>query len=225
MLRHHPNPADHIPISLAICHQLRCASMLSDDQEDWEIAAEAIDEWMRRHRADAIPGPASAGIQWKRLFLPDGTLLRTVFNGKSYHCRVDGDTITYDGKAVSPSGFVNAVGGIRRNAWKCTWLLFPDVKDWKLADSLRSVPRPRKPRNLARPVLHQRAPRPSPSEPLAAAMAAPPAARTDSAPGRVPALPAEGHGRIEALLRHPMLPLLYRICAIEADPPGAFNTA
>jgi hypothetical protein len=47
--------------------------------------------------------PATSGYQWKHLFLPNGTLLRTIFN---------------DRKIISPSGFANAVGGVQRNAWK-----------------------------------------------------------------------------------------------------------
>ena len=240
MRRPHPSPDEHIPITLRLCHQLRCASMLSDDQEDWEIVAEAIDEWMRRHSPGAIPMPISAGVHWKRLLLPDGTLLRTVFNGKSYHCRVDADAITYDGKAVSPSGFVNAVGGIRRNAWKCTWLLFPDAKEWKLADSLRSEPRPRK---VARPVQHRAAHSRPPEAPASAApiriaqvivpvpdaVAAPTpqqAGTANAPPDRLPIINLDDdHGRVEALLRHPLLPLLFRMCAIDGGPPFAFNSA
>jgi hypothetical protein len=138
-------PADqtHLPISLSVYNQLQWASCTTGyKKEDWEIATEAIDEWVRRHDPNALPGPAHAGYQWKRLFLPDGTVLRTVFGGKNHHCLVDGDHIIYEKRAVSPSGFANAVGGIRRNAWKSIWILFPDSKDWKLADSLRNRERP-----------------------------------------------------------------------------------
>jgi len=150
MRRHHPDHKIDIPISLKVYHQLIGATLSTGyEKEDWEIAAEAIDEWMRRHNPDAIPMPATTGYQWKSQFLPDGTLLRTVFGGKNYHCLVEGDRILYNGQAVSPTGFVNAVGGIRRNAWRCTWILFPDSKDWKLADTLRTRVRPRRARKPA----------------------------------------------------------------------------
>ncbi|MES2319887.1 MAG: hypothetical protein V4631_20600 [Pseudomonadota bacterium] len=143
MRRQHPNHKMDIPVSLEVWQQLLGASINTGyEKEDWEIAAEAIDEWMRRHNPDAFPMPAVSGYQWKSQFLPDGTVLRTVFNGKNYHCLVEGDRILYNGKEVSPSGFVNAVGGIRRNAWRCTWILLPDAKDWKLADTLRARVRP-----------------------------------------------------------------------------------
>ncbi|MES2295857.1 MAG: hypothetical protein V4582_02390 [Pseudomonadota bacterium] len=143
MRRQHPKHQMDIPISLEVYHQLLVASGNTGyEMEDWEIAAQAIDEWMRRHAPDTIPMPATKGYQWKQLFLPVGTLLRTVFGGKNHHCVVEGDQIVFNGQAVSPSGFVNAVGGIRRNAWRCTWILFPDTKEWKLADTLRTRERP-----------------------------------------------------------------------------------
>ena len=145
MRRQHPDHRMDIPISLEVYHQLLGASTSTGfAKEDWEIAAEAIDEWTRRHNPESLTTTVASGYQWKRLFLQDGTLLRTVFGGKNYHCVVEGDRIVYDGKTVSPSGFVNAVGGIRRNAWLCTWILFPDSKQWQLADTLRADERKRR---------------------------------------------------------------------------------
>ncbi|WP_147373874.1 hypothetical protein [Massilia cavernae] len=106
-------------------------------QEEWEIAAIAIREWMTHNNPESFAMPATSGYQWKHLFLPHGTLLRTIFNGKNYHCLVDGDRIHYNGEEVSPSGFANAVGGIHRNAWKVVWILFPNSPTWKLAAAMR----------------------------------------------------------------------------------------
>ena len=159
MRSRYPNQQTQLPVSLDVYQQLQWASCNTGYQkEDWEIAAEAVDEWVRRHDPDSLPGPAHAGYQWKRLFLPNGTVLRTVFAGKNCHCVVEGDRIVYDKRAVSPSGFVNAVGGIRRNAWKCTWILFPDSKDWKLADSLRTRAQARHVRKRAGAVQQERWP-------------------------------------------------------------------
>ena len=175
------NPKDRIdiPISMDSWQQLLGASADTLYQkEDWEIAAEAIDEWVRRHTPESIPTQAARGVQWKSQFLPDGTLLRTVFGGKNYHCVVEGDQILFNGKAVSPSGFVNAVGGMRRNAWRCTWILFPDSKDWKLADTLRTRARPHRARKPAGDV--QQASAPQPAAARAAVSAAPVAAPFDA---------------------------------------------
>jgi hypothetical protein len=144
MRRQPPGSRMEIPIPMETWQQLLgISSNLGFEKEDWEIATEAIDEWMRRHKPDAISMPQVHGYQWKNVFLPNGTLLRTVFGAKNYHCLVEGDAILYNEQSVSPSGFVNAVGGIRRNAWQCTWILFPKSKDWQLADTLRTRKRPR----------------------------------------------------------------------------------
>ncbi|HEY0063313.1 MAG TPA: hypothetical protein VGC21_14435 [Telluria sp.] len=136
MRKHHPDPFDRIPVSKDVLMRLGCAEMMGP-LDNWEIVEEAVDEWMRKHRPEAAGEPEFAGYQWKSLFLPDGTVLRTVFAGKSHHCRVDQHQIMYDGKAVSPNGFVSAVGGVRRNAWKSIWLLLPDTKHWQRADAMR----------------------------------------------------------------------------------------
>lgn len=180
-MRHHPAPTAEIPISLEVYHQLNRASLRTGGHKElWEIAAQAIDEWVRRHDPDGVPMPTAHGYQWKNQFLPDGTLLRTIFGGKNYHCLVEGDHIIFNGQAVSPSGFVNAVGGERRNAWRCTWILFPDSKDWQLADSLRTRTRPRR-------VRAQKADTnpPPPPEPIAGPSPDPVLPQAGPPPGRV----------------------------------------
>ena len=145
MRRYHPDPASQVPVSLRLHHDLNAASMLSKaGLETWEIAEQAIDEWLAKNEPGSIHMPSFAGIQWKKLFLPNGTVLRTVFGGKNYHCRVEEDQLRYEGKATSPSGFANLVGGIRRNAWKVLWILFPQTQTWQLADDLRPA-RPARP--------------------------------------------------------------------------------
>lgn len=139
MEKQHPNPAMTLPISLEIYQQLLSASVQTGfRQEIWEIGAAAIREWMVRNNPDSFPMPSVSGYQWKHAFLPSGTLLRTIYRGKNFHCRVEGDDLLYDGQKVSPSQFVNAIGGVRRNAWKVIWVLFPDTSVWKSAESLRA---------------------------------------------------------------------------------------
>ena len=249
MRRQHPNHKMDIPISLEVWQRLSGASFDTGyEKEDWEIAAEAIDDWMRRHKPEAISMNVAKGYQWKSQFLPDGTLLRTVFGRKNYHCLVEGDQILYNGKAVSPSGFVNAVGGIRRNAWRSIWILFPDSKDWKLADTLRTRARPRRARKPAGDVQQAPAPQQSVGAPVATAASASEAPgiqpaildqapRTDSRaeePERQartattvspPCIVCGAGLRIHAddpmaaLLRQELLPLLNRICAFDGMAP------
>jgi hypothetical protein len=128
-----------LPISHEIYQQLISAAGQSGFvHEDWQIGAMAIREWMTRNSPESFPMPTTSGYQWKHLFLPNGTLLRTVFRGKNYHCLVEQDQILYNGLASSPSGFANTIGGVNRNAWKVIWVLFPNSHTWKLAAELRA---------------------------------------------------------------------------------------
>lgn len=166
MSRPHPSPMMNFPISITLYqHLLGAAADGGNEKEYWEVGADALADWLRRHKPDAIAMAKTAGYQWKHVFLPNGTLLRTIFNGKNHHCTVEDDRLLYEGKVVSPSGFVNAVGGIRRNAWKSLWILLPDETTWKLADSLRPPRRPgraraRKPAMPAMPAQEAAAPAP-----------------------------------------------------------------
>jgi hypothetical protein len=51
-----------------------------------------------------------SGYQWKHLFLPNGTLLRTIFDGKNFHCLMEDDHIRYNG--VSPSANCSCGGSL-----------------------------------------------------------------------------------------------------------------
>ena len=133
-----PTPGMTMPISLELHQQLQLAAIQSDfKKEAWEIGATAIRDWLARHAPDTFAIPTTSGFQWKHVFLPHGTLLRTVFNGKNFHALIEGDQIRYEGAVTTPSRFANAVGGVRRNAWKVIWILLPDTNTWKLADELR----------------------------------------------------------------------------------------
>jgi len=135
-----PTPASAmpLPIPLELHQQLQLASIQSGfTKEAWEIGAAAIRDWLARNQPDTFNMPVTSGYQWKHVFLPKGTLIRTVFNGRNFHAYVEGDRILYEGTAITPSGFANAVGGVRRNAWKVIWILLPNTATWKLADTLR----------------------------------------------------------------------------------------
>ncbi len=227
MRRQHPHPQADIPVSLRILNQLQGASIDTGfEKEEWEIAEMAIEEWVRRHDPDALAAPAASGYQWKGLFLPDGTVLRTVFGGKNSHSVVEGDRILFDGKPVSPSGFVNAVGGIRRNAWLCTWILFPDTKQWALADSLRTRRSPSSRRT------QKRAPEPILAPQPCAAVNAPLAHEANLNPSAhvVPPIVvssrSSANDRVAALIRQELLALLQQLRTDQELPlPGSLTSA
>ncbi|AKU22556.1 hypothetical protein [Massilia sp. NR 4-1] len=77
------------------------------------------------------------GYQWKRLFLPDGTLLRTAFRGRTRYAVVEGEHIVCDSQPLTPSAFANLHGCGQRNAWRAIWLRLPGAADWALAHDCR----------------------------------------------------------------------------------------
>lgn len=120
----------------------------------WDIGSQAVHDWLARNSPQTLSRPHTTGYQWKELFLPKGTLLRTVFGGKHHHCIVEDDGLRFNGQPTSPSRFANAVGGVRRNAWRVVWVLLPNTTEWKLADTLRTKRRTAQ-RSKSRPVAGQ----------------------------------------------------------------------
>ena len=83
-------------------------------------------------------GRALRGFQWKNIFLPDGTRLRTSYCHATEFAKVIGDHIVSDdGARLTPSRFANrhAKG---RNAWRFVWLRFPGDDYWSRAADYRS---------------------------------------------------------------------------------------
>ncbi|MRV74315.1 hypothetical protein GJ700_21650 [Duganella sp. FT92W] len=64
-------------------------------------------------------------FQWKNIFLPDGTSLRTSHCGNVEFAKVVGDRIVSDdGTSLTPSLFANRYAK-GRNEWRFVWLRFP----------------------------------------------------------------------------------------------------
>ncbi|GGY41305.1 hypothetical protein [Pseudoduganella albidiflava] len=96
------------------------------------LATETIRQSLREN------GPALRGFQWKTLFLPEGTILRTTYGQTAGFAKVGGDHIVSDdGATLTPSQFANrhARG---RNAWRFIWLRFPGDDGWVRADNCRA---------------------------------------------------------------------------------------
>ena len=82
-------------------------------------------------------GQALRGFQWKNVFLPEGTSLRTSYRETIEFAKVVGDQIASDdGALLTPSLFANrhAKG---RNAWRFIWLRFPGDDYWIRAGNCR----------------------------------------------------------------------------------------
>jgi hypothetical protein len=131
----------HIPIPMPVFLEL-CdhREKTGCKQEIFEMAGAAVREWIaaqeRKSTQSSSPPPLN-GYQWKDAYLPSGTILRTVYKRQTHHAIVEGDSIIFDRRSVSPSEFANAFGGAVRNAWKVIWVLLPGESDWKLASTLR----------------------------------------------------------------------------------------
>jgi hypothetical protein len=83
-------------------------------------------------------GRAMRGFQWKNVFLPEGTSLRTSYHEVIEFAKVVGDRIlSDDGRSLTPSLFANrhAKG---RNAWRLIWLRFPGNDYWIRATDYRA---------------------------------------------------------------------------------------
>jgi hypothetical protein len=82
-------------------------------------------------------GQPLRGFQWKNVFLPDGTNLRTSYRNAVDFAKVVGDRIVAaDGASLTPSLFANTQAK-GRNAWRFVWLRFPGEDHWVLADQCR----------------------------------------------------------------------------------------
>ncbi len=132
------SPLMSVNIPLSLYTQLVSVSLdHGADTSVSKVVEVAIGEWLRRGHAEIFTSTLKPGYQWKTLFLPHGTVLRTAFRGKNFHCHVDHDKIIFNDAVTSPSEFANSVGGVNRNAWKSIWLLFPDSTLWESAESRR----------------------------------------------------------------------------------------
>lgn len=111
----------------------------SGSQDLSEAITTAVEFWL----ADLKKFPKTAdpeglhGYQWKCLFLPEGTVLRSWSYGEHNYARVEGDEIIHNGKAVTPNQFARSFARTTRNAWEDLYVRRPGDKQFKLATLLR----------------------------------------------------------------------------------------
>ncbi len=105
------------------------------------FVAELVNRWLAvemERNSLRERGPAMRGFQWKNVFLPEGTTLRTGYHDLIEFAKVVGSQIVAeDGARLTPSQFANrrATG---RNAWRFVWLRFPGNEYWIRASTCRS---------------------------------------------------------------------------------------
>ena len=58
-------------------------------------------------------------------------------SGSTYHARVEGDDIVFNGRKVSPRGLTLAIAGEGRNAWRDLYIRFPGERHFLPASRCR----------------------------------------------------------------------------------------
>ncbi len=108
-------------------------------QDMSEAITSAIESWLDGHSdgSHVQEGFGARGYQWKSLFLPEGTILRSWSYGEHNYARVEGDEIIHEGKAVSPNQFARSFARTTRNAWFDLSVRRPGEKHFKMASLLR----------------------------------------------------------------------------------------
>jgi len=105
------------------------------------FVTELVHRWLaveKERLALSKNGPTMRGYQWKNLFLPDGTQLRTCHLGVIEYAKVNGDCIVAeDGATLTPSRFANRHGA-GRNAWRSVWIRYPGEAHWRRAANCRA---------------------------------------------------------------------------------------
>jgi hypothetical protein len=136
-------PTHPINLPLADFTDLRFHLMMNrPGVEPDAFVTELVQHWLKLD-AERIElrknGPSMRGFQWKNLFLPEGTCLRTSYHHSVEFAKVVGDHIHADddGEALTPSLFANRYAK-GRNAWRLIWLRFPGEAGWVRADDYRA---------------------------------------------------------------------------------------
>ncbi|MYN18163.1 hypothetical protein GTP81_15525 [Rugamonas sp. FT107W] len=157
-----------------------------------EAMAQAIECWLS-DPARFEPGADLSGIhgyQWKSLFLPEGTVLKSWSYGENNYARVEGDQIIHNGRAVSPNEFAQSFARSTRNAWRDLSVRRPGDQTYKSAYRLRDelIAAAKTPAVTTTQVNAVPPPSPATSTPAPTAPQAPPPSaapwrNTDSEPG------------------------------------------
>ncbi|MQA42835.1 hypothetical protein [Rugamonas aquatica] len=161
-------------------------------QDISEAMTKAIECWLE-DPARFAPGADPEGLhgyQWKTLFLPEGTILKSWSYGENNYARVEGDQIIHNGRAVSPNQFAQSFARSTRNAWQDLFIRRPGDKTFKIACRLREelIAASKAPAATAMPVPAAVPPLPAAAAPVLPAPPAPqragaPLCNTDFEPG------------------------------------------
>ncbi|MES2351150.1 MAG: hypothetical protein V4641_26555 [Pseudomonadota bacterium] len=97
---------------------------------------EAAECWLAAQNSDTKHSPLR-GYQWKSLFLPEGTMVRSWIHGDYHYACVEGDELVFEGRALTPNQFASLHARSVRNAWHDLYVRRPDDKFYRPAKLLR----------------------------------------------------------------------------------------
>lgn len=99
----------------------------------------ALEFWLdaRLELASQTPAARQRGYQWKSVFLPEGTILRSWSYGEFNYAEVIGDHIIHQGRSVSPNQFARSFARSMRNAWIDLSVRLPGERHYTIASRLR----------------------------------------------------------------------------------------
>lgn len=107
-------------------------------QDMSEAISSAVQCWLDGpSEGSDFEAAGTRGYQWKSLFLPEGTVLRSWSYGEHNYAQVEGDEIIHKGEAVSPNQFARSFARTTRNAWFDLSIRRPGEKHFKMASVLR----------------------------------------------------------------------------------------
>jgi len=107
-------------------------------QDISEAIGSAVQCWLDgQSDGSDFEAAGTRGYQWKSLFLPEGTVLRSWSYGEHNYALVEGDEIIHKGEAVSPNQFARSFARTTRNAWFDLSIRRPGEKHFKMASVLR----------------------------------------------------------------------------------------
>ena len=93
----------------------------------------------------SLPAPMNAlsrqsgGVWLSNVFLPNGTLFRATYKGKTYRAWINNSQwIDEFGKVrTSPSDAASAISGTNVNGWRFWFVRRPQDEDWQRMDALK----------------------------------------------------------------------------------------
>lgn len=137
-MAYEPKAAVHVP--LMDFHELEFHLMEARPGVTPDVfVGELLHRWLliEKERRTLRENGAMCGYQWKNVFLPDGTSLRTSYrDGVEFAKVVDGHIRDDEGAVLTPSAFANRHAS-GRNAWRFIWLRFPGEEYWVRAADYR----------------------------------------------------------------------------------------